>query len=70
MTTPRPTDRPIAPAVYRIIRHREARGEWFAVEGMTRDGGRFHVAVCDDRREARELVRRLEADAARRAAAE
>lgn len=56
--------------VYRIIRHREARGEWFEVQGIAADGGRWLVAACDDRREAREFVRQVEAADARRAAAD
>lgn len=50
-----------SPATYRIIRHREARGDWFEVEGLNADGHRWSVAVCDDRHEARETVRHLEA---------
>lgn len=45
---------------YRIIRHRAARGEWFEVVGFTAADGRPYGIACDDRYEARELVRRLE----------
>jgi len=49
---------------YRIIRHRDRReGEWFDVETIAADGSRGHVATLDTRDEARDLVRRLEADA-------
>lgn len=46
--------------LFRIIRTRTARGDMFDVEGFTADGGRWHVATCDDRLEARHLVARLE----------
>lgn len=46
--------------LFRIVRTRTGRGDMFDVEGFTADGGRWHVATCDDRHEARELVRRLE----------
>lgn len=69
MTTTTPATRPTTPAVYRVIRHREARGEWFEVEGFNAAGHRWIVATCDDRREARETVRQLEAYEARQGAA-
>lgn len=66
MTTPTHT--------YRIVRIADPRSRgacsWYEIEGIAADGSRWHVATCDDRREARELVRQIEAaDAARSAAA-
>jgi hypothetical protein len=50
--------------VYRIIRHRDRReGVWFDVETIAADGSRGHVLTVDTRDEARDIVRRLEADA-------
>jgi hypothetical protein len=44
---------------------------WFEIEATAPDGSRHHVATCDDRHEARELVRQLKAaEAAKSAAAE
>jgi len=61
MTTPAPC--------YRIVRHRDRReGVWFDVETIAANGGRLFVASLDTREEARELVRQLEAHAARRQA--
>jgi hypothetical protein len=69
MNTPRPT----RPACYRIVRIADPRSRgacaWYEVEGIAADGSRSHVATCDDRREARDLVQRLEAHEARQAAA-
>ena len=66
MTTPTKT--------YRIVRIVDPRSggacSWFEVEGMAADGGRWHVATCDTRTEARELVRQVEAADAARAASE
>lgn len=65
MTTPTPT--------YRIVRIADPRSRgacyWFEIEGLAADGSRWHVATCDDRREARELVRQIEAADAAKAAA-
>jgi hypothetical protein len=67
MNTPRPT----RPACYRIVRIADPRSRgacaWYEVEGIAADGSRWHVATCDDRREARDLVQRLEAHEARQA---
>jgi hypothetical protein len=41
---------------------------WFEVEALEADGRRSWVATCDDRQEARELVRHLEAAEAAKAA--
>jgi hypothetical protein len=53
--------------VYRIVRIADPRSRgacaWFEVEAIAADGARYHVATCDDRQEARELVRQLEAAA-------
>lgn len=61
------------PHAYRIVRVADPRSRgacaWYEIEGIAASGERWHVATCDDRREARELVRRIEADDARRAAA-
>lgn len=66
MTTP---TRPTTPATYRIVRHHDRReGTWYDVEGMTADGARWTVKTCDDRQEARETVRHLEAHEARQEA--
>lgn len=66
-------DRDHAPRhTYRIVRVADPRSRgacsWYEIEGIAADGDRWHVATCDDRREARELVRRIEADDARRQA--
>ena len=59
---------------YRIIRIRDPRSRgacgWYEIEGMNAAGDRWHVATCDDRREARELLKAIEAqiDAAAQAA--
>jgi hypothetical protein len=51
---------------YRIVSHRDSRGgRWFDVETIAANGGRLFVASLDTREEARELVRQLEAHAAR-----
>lgn len=69
MPTPTTPTRPTSPAVYRVIRHRQARGDYYEVEGFNATGARWIVATCDDRHEARETVRRLEAYEARQGAA-
>jgi len=57
---------------YRIVRVADPRSRgaccWYEIEGIAASGARWHVATCDDRHEARELVRSIEADDARRAA--
>lgn len=60
---------------YRIVRIADPRSRgacaWYEIEGMNAAGDRWHVATCDDRQEARELVRQIEAaEAAKAAAAE
>lgn len=49
---------------YRIIKISDPRSRgacyWFEIEAVHADGSRLHVATCDDRREARELVAQLE----------
>ncbi len=62
MTTPTPAPRYAA----RKIADPRSRGAcyWFEVERIEADGRRSWVATCDDRDEARELVRRLTAEAA------
>jgi hypothetical protein len=59
---------------YRIIRISDPRSRgacsWYEVEGCNAAGHRWHVATCDDRREARELVRSIEAAEAAKQAAE
>ena len=61
--------RPIAPVTYRIIKIADPRSRggcyWFEIESMTADGGRHHVATCDTRAEAREMLRQLEAATAK-----
>jgi hypothetical protein len=53
---------------YRIIKISDPRSRgacsWYEVEGCNGAGHRWHVATCDDRREARELVRSIEAQIA------
>lgn len=61
--------RPTTPATYRIVRHRQARGDFWTVEGLAADGARWLVATCDDRREASETVKALESHEARQALA-
>lgn len=65
---------PLAPYGHRIIRIADPRSRgacsWYEIERVYADGRRSIVAVCDDRREARELVRQIEAaEAARQAEA-
>lgn len=64
---------PTTPHAYRIVRVADPRSRgacaWYEIEGIDAAGGRWHVATCDDRREARELVRQIEAADAARAAA-
>jgi len=61
--------RPIAPVTYRIIKIADPRSRgacyWFEIESMTADGGRHHVATCDTRDEAREMLKHLEAATAK-----
>jgi hypothetical protein len=61
--------RPIAPVTYRIIKISDPRSRgacyWFEIESMTADGGRHHVATCDTREEAREMLKQLEAATAK-----
>lgn len=53
------------PHAYRIVRVADPRSRgacsWYEIEGIAADGARWHVATCDDRHEARETVRRIEA---------
>lgn len=53
--------------VYRIIRIADPRSRgaccWYEIESITPDGARYHVATCDDRQEARELVKAMRAAA-------
>lgn len=60
-----------APA-YRILKISDPRSRgacyWLEIEAVHADGTRYHVATCDDRREARELVAAMEREHERRAA--
>lgn len=53
---------------YRIIRISDPRSRgacaWYEIEGVNAAGDRWHVATCDDRREARELLAALDAQIA------
>ncbi len=53
---------------YRIIRISDPRSRgacaWYEIEGCNAAGHRWHVATCDDRREARELLAAIEAQIA------
>jgi hypothetical protein len=55
------------PRAYRIVRIADPRSRgacaWFEVEAIAADGARHHVATCDDRQEARELVKAMRAAA-------
>jgi len=61
--------RPIAPVTYRIVKIADPRSRgacyWFEIESMTADGGRHHVATCDTREEAGEMLEQLEAATAK-----
>ena len=52
---------------YRVIKISDPRSRglcyWFEIESVTADGARYHVATCDTRQEARELVKALRAAA-------
>ena len=52
---------------YRVIKISDPRSRgacyWFEIESVTADGARYHVATCDTREEARELVKALRAAA-------
>lgn len=62
----------MTPRTYRIVRIADPRSRgacsWYEVEAIAADGARWHVATCDTRTEARELVRQIEAADAARAA--
>lgn len=64
----------MTPRTYRIVRIADPRSRgacsWFEVEAIAADGARWHVATCDTRTEARQLVRQIEAADAARAASE
>ena len=53
---------------YRIIRIADPRSRgacaWYEIEGCNAAGDRWHVATCDDRREARDLLAAIEAQIA------
>jgi hypothetical protein len=53
---------------YRIIRIADPRSRgacaWYEIEGCNAAGDRWHVATCDDRQEARDLLAAIEAQIA------
>ena len=52
-------------AGYRVVKISDPRSRgacyWFEIESITADGARQHVATCETREEARELVKSMRA---------